>query len=57
MLKKWIEKLYSALYQQDSEEQVPYANKKVMFWVTIGGFAIVLFFILRDVMHNIQQMK
>lgn len=57
MLKKWIEKLYAALYQQDPEEEVPYANKKVMFWVTIGGFAIVLFFIIRDVVHNIQQMK
>ncbi|MBK6263419.1 hypothetical protein JKA74_00115 [Marivirga sp. S37H4] len=50
-----IEKFYDKLFadKEDSEE-VPYANKKFMFWFSLISFAIVLFFIIKDVVRNIQ---
>ncbi len=50
-----IEKFYGWIFSdKESEEEVPFANKKFMFWFSIISFAIVLFFIIRDVVKNIQ---
>ncbi len=50
-----IEKFYNALFaDKETEEEVPYANKKFMFWFSIISFSVVLFFIIKDVVKNIQ---
>ncbi len=53
-----IEKFYNKIFADaESREEVPYANKKFMFWFSIGSFAIVLFFIIKDVITNIQNIN
>ena len=50
-----IEKFYDSLFgEKANPEEVPYANKKFMFWFSLASFAIVLFFIIKDVIKNIQ---
>lgn len=57
-MRKTIEKFYNWLFaDKKSEEDVPYANKRFMFWFSIISFAIVLFFIVKDVVKNIQNVQ
>ncbi|WKK77798.2 hypothetical protein QYS49_12325 [Marivirga salinae] len=54
-MRKTIEKFYGWLFaDKENDEEVPYANKRFMFWFSIISFAIVLFFIVKDVVKNIQ---
>ncbi|MGM0580440.1 MAG: hypothetical protein ACQETL_07160 [Bacteroidota bacterium] len=57
-MRKTIEKFYGWLFaDKEREEEVPYANKRFMFWFSIISFAIVLFFIIKDVVKNIQNVQ
>ncbi len=57
-MRKTIEKFYDWLFaDKETEEEVPFANKRFMFWFSIVSFAIVLFFILKDVVTNIQNVQ
>lgn len=54
-MKAVIEKFYDRLFaDKENPEEVPYANKRFMFWFSLASFAIVLFFIIKDVVKNIQ---
>lgn len=58
MMRKTIEKFYDWLFaEKESGEEVPYANKRFMFWFSIISFAVVLFFIIKDVVKNIQNVQ
>lgn len=57
-MRKTVEKFYGWLFaDKESDEAVPYANKRFMFWFSIISFAIVLFFIIKDVVKNIQTVQ
>tara|TARA_R100000152_G_C6754661_1_gene178370 strand:+ start:1084 stop:1260 length:177 start_codon:yes stop_codon:yes gene_type:complete len=54
-MRKTIEKFYGWLFaDKENDGEVPYANKRFMFWFSIISFAVVLFFIIKDVVKNIQ---
>ena len=57
-MKQIIEKFYQKLFMdENSEEEVPFSNKRFMFWFSIISFAVVLFFIVKDVLKNIQNIQ
>jgi len=57
-MRQLIEKFYEKIFADpDENEKVPYANKKFMFWFSIISFAVVLFFIIKDVVKNIQNVS
>lgn len=57
-MKRIIEKFYDSIFlDKTSEEEVPYANKRFMFWFSVISFSIVLFFIIKDIVQNIAEMK
>jgi len=57
-MRKTIEKFYGWLFaDKENDEEVPYANKRFMFWFSIISFAVVLFFIIKDVVKNIQNVQ
>lgn len=57
-MRKVIEKFYDGIFlDKENPSEVPYANKKFMFWFSVISFSIVLFFIIKDIVHNIQSMS
>ena len=49
------EKFYHCLFADtENSEEIPYSNKKFMFWFSLISFSVVLFFIIKDVVKNIQ---
>jgi len=57
-MKGLIEKFYDKIFADPERgEEVPYANKKFMFWFSIVSFTIVLFFIVKDIVQNIQRVN
>jgi hypothetical protein len=57
-MKKVIEKFYDALFlDKEKADEVPYANKKFMFWFSVISFSVVLFFIMKDILQNIAEIK
>ncbi|WKV10690.1 hypothetical protein [Marivirga harenae] len=57
-MRKTIEKFYDWLFaNKENDEVVPFANKRFMFWFSIISFAVVLFFIIKDVVRNIQNVQ
>ncbi|MFQ3212980.1 MAG: hypothetical protein ACJAT1_002189 [Marivirga sp.] len=57
-MKTVIEKFYNALFLgEEKADEVPYANKKFMFWFSVISFSVVLFFIIKDILQNIAQVK
>jgi hypothetical protein len=50
-----IERFYDWIFSDpERKEEVPYANKRFMFWFSIVSFSVVLFFIILDIVKNIQ---
>lgn len=55
-MKAFIEKFYDKIFaDEEREEEVPYANKKFMFYFTIILSTIVLVLIVKDIVENIQE--
>jgi hypothetical protein len=56
MLKSAIIKFYDAIFLDDKHksEEIPYGNKVFMFWFSLASFSIVGFFIVKEVLKNIQ---
>ena len=57
-MKQLIEKFYNKLFSDtDQTEEVPYANKRFVFWFAIVSFSIVLAFIIKDIIKNIEKIN
>ena len=57
-MKRLVEKFYNKLFSDaDQTEEVPYANKQFIFWFSLFSFGIVLFFIIKDIIKNIEKIN
>lgn len=57
-MKRLIEKYYNKLFRDaDQTEEVPYGNKQFFFWFSLISFGIVLFFIIKDIIKNIEKIN
>lgn len=55
-MKKVIVKFYDKIFLDEDakSEEVPYGNKLFMFWFSMISFMVVMFFIAKEVVKNIQ---